>query len=279
MAMDIQYQTDAYVFLDIGRPHVAWATYRGKLVTIPPEPQGFISLWFGDMLRQKESLHFKKEWALEQVRQGWFASRISRLRGFFCFPDFDSASRASRIWNTSGKDNYNLENLAEISLAETDGREVYDSNWITHSHDIQLEWMQHYWNGDPFPNEEPVWEKLVEGNVVVLGTRLRERAYEVVKAEWPNSLRQLEISRLAALVGSDLGVIQAFLRELEDEYLVEYYANWRDAENPEFLSKLVDLISGGHPINRRDIQPWFDQGSFGHKPDMTAFGFAIPKHE
>ena len=279
MAEGNHYKTDAYVFLDIKKPHVAWATYRGILVTVSPGPPGFISSWFADMLQQRESLHFKKEWELEQVRQKWFPSKISRLRGLFCFTEVNSAKSAALLWNSSGKDNFNLENLAEISLAEANGYDVFDSNWITYSQDIQVEWMQQYWNGDPFPNEEPVWEKLVEGKVAVLGTELRELAYEKIKAEWPDSLMQLEISRMAAWIGSDLGVIQAFLRESENEYAVEYLINWKDADNPEFLSKLTELIKNGHPINWNDIQPWYGQGSFGHKPDMTAFRFAIPKQE
>ena len=124
-----------------------------------------------------------------------------------------------------------------------------------------------------------MWEKLVAGKMAVLGMELRERAYETVKAEWPDSLMQLEISRLAAWIGSDLGVIQAFLRETENEFVVEYYTDWRDANNPEFLSNLSELINKGHPVNRNDIQPWYDRGSFGNAPDMRKYWFTIPKLE
>lgn len=276
------YETDAYIFLDIKKPHVAWATYRGILATVLPEPHGFISLWYADMLEKRGTSHYKKEILLEKVRQDQFPYKISRLTGLFCFPEISSAKSAARLWNSSGKDNFNMENLVEISLAEAKGDDIFDSNWITYSQGnpkSQKEWMQSYWNGDSFPGEEPVWEKLVEGNIAVLGTELRERAYEKVKAQWPDSLMQLEISRLAAWIGSDLGVIQAFLRNSDNEYIVEYLINWKDAENPEFLSKLTELIKGGHPVNWNDIQPWYDQGSFGHTPDMTAFGFAMPKQE
>lgn len=279
MKKENQYETDAYVFLDISKPHVAWATYRGILVTVPPEPQGSISLWYADMLQKKGTFHCEKELRLERIRRDSFPSKVSRLRGFFCLPNVNSAKLATRVWNSSRKDNFNLQNLAEISLVDAKGNDEFDSNWITNSHDLQDDWMERYWNGDSFPNEEPVWEKLVEGKIAVLGTELRDRAYERIKAEWPDSLMQLEISRLAALVGSDLGVIQGFMRELETEYAVEYLINWKDADNPEFLSRLTELIKSGHPINWNDLQPWYGQGSFGHTPDMTAFSFTIPKDE
>ena len=126
-------ETDAYVFLNIKKPHVAWATYRGILVTTPAEPEGFISLWYADMLQQRHSSHFKKEMLLEKVRQVWFPYRISRLRGLFCFSGINNAKSATRLWNSSEKNNFSLENLAEIGLAEANGNDIFDSNWITFS--------------------------------------------------------------------------------------------------------------------------------------------------
>ena len=197
-----------YVFLDIQLPHVAWAAYRGVLV-ICPSTGGFVSSWAVSMLRAGQLQNadcpiVKRELELEKIRKQRFPNRISRLQGFYCFPDLENAKRAlsSPRWNG---DHFTLKNLAELSLEDVQGRDRLDSNWITYFDRFSSadEWMPRYWEGEPFPDEEPIWETLLQGKAIVLGTDLRERAYDVVKSKWPDSLAWLEIVRLGAEAGSD----------------------------------------------------------------------------
>ena len=273
-------ETDAYVFLDVQNPWVAWGAYRGVLVTRPVTPLGFVSAWLADLLRKRGSEHVKTECDLERIRAERFPERISRLGGFFCFHDLECAQAAARLWNTATRNNFSLEYLAKLSLTDAEGRDQLDSNWITYAQSHSLsphEWMMRYWQGNEYPKEDPIWETMVEGRVIILGTELRERAYQVVKSHWPKSLMLLEISRLAALIGSDLGSIHAYLDELETEYLVDYRMNVQDAENAEFLSNLSNLMQSDHPKNWADLDPWIESGSFGHTPDLTPFSFRLAK--
>ena len=271
---------DGYVFLNVQLPHVAWAAYRGVLVSCP-STGGFVSSWTVSMLRASMLQNaarqiVNREMKLEKVRKQRFPNRISRLEGFYCFLDQESAKRASSLWYG---DHFGLNNLAELSLEESQGRDRLDSNWITSGPNAfhSDQWMPRYWEGEPFPGEEPVWETLVQGRVTVLCTGFRQRAYDVVKSYWPESLGWLAIARLGALAGFDIGNIAAFLLEDTEEYTLKYYMDTRDAENEEFLTRLPQLLESGDPVHRADISPHFERGSFGAVPDMREFYMSIPK--
>ena len=270
--------TDGYIFLDVDRPHIAWATYRGTLIT-PPSVENdtgrFVSWWQAELHRY--SSHLKREAALEQVRTQKFPEKISRLNGLFCFLDKESAAMASRLWGN----HFKSENLAEVNLDEAKGRERLDSNWITYSDSETTMpsdgWISYYWQGKPYPDEEPIWETLVEGKVTVLGVDLRTRAYQIVKEHWPDSLMFLEITRLGAWIGSDIGSINAFMTEDTGNYFFKFFMDMRNADNPEFLAQLKHLIESGHPVNEADMKPHYTKGNFGSTPDMRSFQFSCPK--
>ena len=263
-----------FAFLDVSRLYVAWATYRGVLITPPQQPERngwFVSWWWTDLVRYQSKL--ARELQLERVRAQHFPNRISRLVGMFCFLDRDCAERA-KDWGW----HFCEENLVELDLREASGRDRLDANWIGNAELLDPdEWMPRYWQGIPYPDAEPMWETLVTGRVAVLGTELRDRAYEVVKSNWPDSLMLLEISRLGAWIDSDIGSICAFMVEEPKSYRFTFLMDMRDADNEDFLERLRRLIASGHPVNRADIQPHYEQGSFGRKPDMTQFEFSVPK--
>ena len=270
-------KTDGFAFLDICRPYVAWATYRGILLTPPKTrvPGGrFVSWWLANLLR--DPLHLERELSLERVREQRFRERTSRLVGMFCFPDKGCADRA-----TDWGGHFREENLAELSLGEVTGRDQMDSNWIAFANPRAVgpneEWMRRYWSGEPYPDAEPVWEMLVEGKVAVLGTELRERAYRVVKDQWPDSLMLLEISRLGAWIGSDIGSIGVFMAESPRDYRFKFRLDTRDASDAGFLEHLRQLMSSEHPVNWADIRPHYERGSFGLTPDMTPYEFSFPR--
>lgn len=274
-----QGQADSgFAFLDISLPYVAWATYRGVLITPSTAlvPNGrFVSWWRAQLLRYGSNL--ERELNLERVRAQHFPRRISRLVGMFCFLDRGCAERATAAWGG----HFRLENLAELSLTEATGRDRLDANWISHADPSTIgrneEWMSRYWRGEPFPGARPVWETLVEGRVAVLGTDLRERAYQVVKAHWPGSLMLLEISRLGAWIGSDIGSIGVFMAESPNAYDFKFLLDMRDASEAGFLERLERLMSGGHPVNWADIGPHYERGSFGQTPDMSQYKFSCPR--
>ena len=61
--------TDGHVFLDVSRPYVAWATYRGVLITPSNErtsTERFLSWWQTDLHRN--SPFIRREAALDQKK-------------------------------------------------------------------------------------------------------------------------------------------------------------------------------------------------------------------
>ena len=274
-------KTDAYAYLDIDKPLCAWSTYRGVLVSAPNKP-GFTSVWTAGLLEDGRAARIAFEHAVENVRSSEFRDRISRLRGMFCLDGTGSAQLAGS-WDEGRRTHFRPDYLAELSLCEaTAKRDRLDANWITHApvNDkgflTDFAWIPRYWAGDQFPGREPIWEILVEGRMIVLGTDLRKRAYEAVKIEFPDSLCLLEISRLAARVGYDVGVICSYLRRTGDQVVLEYLMNMEDAEDPAFLGKLKVLLASGHPVNQDDIQRHFENGSFGAAPDLRPYSFRRP---
>ena len=268
--------TAGFAFLDIARPYVAWAVYRGVLITPQKTPSAggrFVSWWWTSLLRYKT--HLKRELELEQVRKRQFPDRVSRIVGLYCFLDKACADQAL-VWDG----HFRPDNLAELSLAEsTQGGQLLDANWIS-SGTLEVDgrhadWMERYWSGEPYPEAQPVWETLVKGKVSVLGTDLRDRAYEVVKHCWPESLMLLEISRMGAWLGSNIGTINVIMAETAAEYKFDFLLDMRDAQNPDFIERLQRLMASGHPVNWVDIKPHYERGTFGRTPDMTPFQFSV----
>ena len=183
---------------------------------------------------------------------------------------------ASCLW----KEHYKLENLVEVNLDEARGRDRLDSNWITNSNcEAALhtdEWMQRYWRGDPYPGQEPIWETSVEGRVTLTGNHVQARAYETVKAHWPDSLLFLKISWAGARLGFNIGSISAFIREGTEKYHIEFLMEMKDADNPEFLAQFSSFESEDL-VTRADIDRHLANESFGVTPDMRPFRFSFPK--
>jgi hypothetical protein len=129
-----------------------------------------------------------------------------------------------------------------------------------------LDWIYRYWRGEALPSRVPVWELLAHGRAVVCGTSLRERAYDIIKSRQPLTVSILEISRLAAIAGSDLGQTKAFLvSNLDGTACISYYLDMRDADNPTLLSRLAqhdgpknfqDLAVGGDKFQVPDFREY-----------------------
>lgn len=271
-------RTDAYAFLNISHPLTAWAVYRGILVCAPKRP-GFVSVWAGNALRPGAERFLVRELAMERVRASCFPNCVSRLTGMFCFSDRDSALAA-----TNWGEHFRLENLAELSLALASGRTRCDANWVsfapadTNGFITDETWISKYWAGEPFPGKAPTWEMLVEGRLIVLGTDLRTRAYEIVKADSPRSLSLLELSRLASEINSDLGSMSAFLLATSTGAKLTYLLNMEEANDPAFLARLkIHTEDPRTQVNRVDLSG--NHGSLGEVPNLTRyeFEFSLPK--
>jgi hypothetical protein len=101
--------TDAWAFLNITHPVCAWATYRGSLVSIRPEP-GFLSIWSLSMIQSGDLHRIHREVSLEVHRAQFYPKQVTRLKGMYCFTDLKSAEAAMK-WGSHFRPEY----LAELN--------------------------------------------------------------------------------------------------------------------------------------------------------------------
>ena len=252
----------AYVFLDVQDSLIAWLVYRAELVSAPQIHERALSIWATRHLRNMQTFHH--EMALEQVRRAHFPDAVSRLTGFYAFPDRQAALAAARRWQVPS---FREDLLAEVGIHPTATVSRYDAEWITHhlgSPDSQ--WMNDYFAGKP--TADPIWELLIDGRALVFGKSLRETAYETVKAAWPRSLALLELARVAAELNSDLGLITAMLFTVGTNLEVRYAMNFIDATNPDFLQRFGEFQG---PKNTNDLTPDSDLV----QPDLTGRFFTL----
>jgi hypothetical protein len=196
----------------------------------------------------------------------------------FCFLDLASAERACN-WAQGLRSHFRAEYLAELHLGEADPhRDRFDANWISEG-GPNHEWLDKYWNGEPFRGKEPIWETLIEGRAIVLGTKLRERAYEIIKKRDPDSLCFLEIARQAAWVGSDVGNVTAHLIDEGDSVACHYMMDMRGANDAAFIAKLQRFRDEGNWVNEADIHRHIPKGEFGKTMDLRRYEFKRLKAE
>ena len=247
-----------YACLDIDHPPVAWATYRGVLVSakagIGPDMQP-VSMMLAGIIRAQNNARLHNELIIEYVRASSFPYAVSRLGGMYFFETMDGALQATE-WGS----HFKPANIVELGIAPIRDVTRVDSNWITFARledggrlDIaNLDWIQQYWRGLPFPDKTPLWEILVEGRATIWGTDHRERAYELLRNEFPDCLDTLEIARIGAELESDLGHSRPWIRQIsEDKYELGYLLDMRDATNPDFLKRLQEYKG---PRNWKDLQ-------------------------
>ena len=244
-----------FAYLDIEHLAVAWGAYRGVLVSAHAEPTRDgcpVSMMLAGIVSAQNATRLQNELQIEAVRQQHFPSLPSRLSAMYFF---DSEADAGRIDGWGG--HFTPGNLTELQLYPTVQPSRHDSNWITYAerNDSGLltstNWIYSYWHGETFASRAPVWELLVHGRAVIYGTALRERAYEIIRRHAPLTVSLLEVSRLAAHAGSDLGQAKAFLIDnLNGTATIQYYLDMRDADNPAVLSQLA---ANKGPKNFKDL--------------------------
>lgn len=246
-----------FAFFDVSNPLVAWLVYRAEIVSARDAHEAALSFWTTRYLASvragnPRAERYRTEIVLDEVRHRRYPDAVSRLGGFYVFPDEDSARRASCAWGGV----FRCENLAELALRPDARISRYDSEWVTHKlgPEDDLAWADDYFAGNQF-GAEPIWEIVVEGRALILGTDLRENAYETVKSAWPASLPLLELARIAVELNSDLGLITPSLIEDRGRRRVSYVMNFKDAKAEAFLENFGSFTG---PKNTQDLQPESD---------------------
>jgi len=245
-----------FAFLNVDVPWIAWLVYRGEVISAKAIGQQALSIWHAKYLfdaatSNRRAIYYKTELAVEQARQKLFSDKVSRLSGLYFFDSIENAMSAGKKWDGNFKEEY----LAEIEIYENYHSSRHDSEWITHCmNSADQSWISKYLSGQPF-GKQPIWELLVEGRGFVLGTQVRQRAYETIKGKWSKSLGFLALSRVAVDLNSDLGFICPLLTVNEGIGRMGVYLNFQDAQNPVFLDKFSKYDG---PKNTADLNSQID---------------------
>lgn len=259
-----------YAYLDIDHPIVAWGAYRGVLISSNAEqspPNCPVSMMLAGIVLYQNNARLSNELIIEKWRQDNFPDLPSRLTGMYFF----ETKRDAELVNDWGE-HFSPEYLAEIELYSTSKVSKHDSNWITFApldekgRLTDTSWINKYWLGLEYPKKIPVWELIAHGRAAICGTALREQAYRNLVKEFPETVAILEVSRVAATLGSDLGQSSAWITKKEDDLLeLSFYLDMRDADNSEFLERLSlyrgpknyeDLAVGGDMFAVPDFRPY-----------------------
>jgi hypothetical protein len=112
--------------------------------------------------------------------------------------------------------------------------------------------MESYLSGQA--TADSVWELLVDGRAVIYGTDLREQAYQVIRQTWPRSVPLLDVSRIAAEIQADLGLIAPLVHTVGADLRVDFHLNMVDSDDPHFLDRLR-AYDGPRGISR-PTQTW-----------------------
>lgn len=247
-----------WTYLNITDPLVAWETYRGILISpdcYSIENNPAISFWQIKFLKNIQSVQSINELKLEIIRQKFYPNKVSRFRGFYYFENLETAQIAADLWKIEYMNPFCL---AKVGIDPNSTYSKMDSNWITFylpKENQNDDWIHGYWQGEVCPEyNRPIWELLVVARGFILGTELRECAYEHIKNNNPTTiLPMLEQARLAAWLGSDLGHVTPYIIQLDtNRFKVKDMMDMRDAENPEYLEKLRKYIE--NPANKGSIR-------------------------
>lgn len=226
----------AFVLVDITDPIVAWHVYRGEMVSASAMNPHALSSWHIGALRNRElGFYDKIEVPLEKLRIQDFPNCVSRLRGFYCFPDLNELETARNAWGGG----FEHREVLELRISENSLVSSHDANWITNALSAENnDWMRNYWIGEF--TEHPQLEMLVEGRALILGTHVRNRARETIERIWPETIARLELGRLESLAGLDGGLIMGYPRPHGSQVKIEYFIRDISQDNVELHRLLAD---------------------------------------
>jgi len=241
---------EGFVYLDIDHPLVAWNTVRGVYCSVDclgdGERESALSLSMANMMRGFTQERLKSEMAIEYVRRAFFGGHVSRLRGVFVFDDVDSISKLwyGGEWGHHFHDKY----MTDVGVSANKSCRL-DANWIMEIMDpmgrLTDDWLKcakNYWSGLPHPIKEPIWERIVEGWVTIWGVDIKNRACDEISKYWPESLKLLEYSCNAAMIGSNDGLVTAFLTREREYANVDFYLRLVDAKKESTFERIKDFF-------------------------------------
>ncbi len=181
-----------WVYLNLSLEYVRWNTALGRIYPASYDSENgalHFSMFASQRLRGGiEYFNFEQELEEERIRK--FPQKISRLQGLFVFDTQEEAKKAEKLWGSSSN-HYQPDCLTEAGCAIGHNKSKHDSNWITYYFRNEApkhppHWKELYWEGEPYPHENPVWETIADRPLVLWNTELRQsvsnRLHEELRA-------------------------------------------------------------------------------------------------
>jgi hypothetical protein len=265
-----------FAYMDVDFPPIAWNVYRGAMVSFDQTllyARGGVAWRSASLLRDGAFERFLNEITIESFRRRYYPRQASRLTGLFSFPDFASAVRAER-WGAY----FCSDQLVELAPEYVACEGTYDADWISEpprSEDglldrTQLDWLHRYFRKEP-KSSTPTWERVSIGRVSILGKKIRKCAYSTIVEYAPKCRELLEIARIGAAVGSNLGCCIPQVFANESSVALRYLIDMTDAENDDVLSRIARY----QPKNHADLSA-VDPDVF-YIPNARMFGNSFPR--
>jgi hypothetical protein len=263
--MNIPKQTlPGAICLDLEHPLVAWECYRGALISTYVDASNNVqntSLRIANLIRGN-NINLANELLFENIRENYFPSTVSRMQCIYAFENKTTAENACNSWGG----HFHVDNLVDVGIGANNITKV-DANWITYADREKnnlikqnyIPCIHDYWRGAPYPNKQPQWELLVDGYAIIWGTEHRNRAYQIIKEQMPDSLGLLEISRIAETIGFYLGHIRPkIFRISQSSFKLAYIIDVHDL-NDNYGKFIERFEKYNGPVNHKDFKELFNE--------------------
>lgn len=271
---------EGFIYIDTEFAPAAWNTTKGFFCSADILKNKFnnhtiLSFTHAQMLnRNPKRLHV--ELCIEYIRKTYFPHHVSRFDGLFIFDDIQSISETwgSKNWGM----HFNTDCLTDVGIASNRSSRV-DANWITKIQDennnICANWQQiaiNYWSGNPHPELNPIWERIVEGYVTIWGKSIKEKAHIFLKKYFPHSLNILAYYINCNLVPSTCGQIFPYASSQNGILNISYYVDEYDKMELDFNERLFSAISK-YP---EKACIYYDKNEIMKLPDFYEYQIEIP---
>ncbi len=270
---------EGFLYLNPNNSVTQWNIARGAFNSASiyhshPDHSSLLSVSMVDMLANNRNRLYA-EIQIENIRKLYYPNCVSRLNGLFIF---DTPEDALNVMN---EESWGATQLCEDDLTDV-GAAIrrssrHDSNWIplifNENFKLSENWQTYthqYWKGNSVLNKQPIWELIIDGTITVWGTELRQTVLknmqEVNYDVFKGSLDLLAYSINATRVGSNDGELVAFLLNTGESTSIQYFMNFADKDNPEFLQRMLAYFTENPHLFCRlgKDENWI-------KPDMRKF--------
>jgi len=264
-----------WVYLNLSLRYVRWNTAVGIIypASYSSEDGALHFSMFASQRLRRGIDYFHFETALEEERVRRYPHRISRLHGLFVFETQEEAKKAELAWGNSGN-HFQPDCLTDAACEIGHNKSKHDSNWITYyfqkgSPEHPPNWKELYWEGMPYPHQDPVWEIIVDKPLVLWNTALRQSVSDRLHEELDCSFL-LRLGMIASDLGYELGLTSITLLKVNDCLQVRHMVRFDE----KLAIEVIEELKRTKPEYMCYLRPK-DKDTLFIVPDLSSSDFCI----